>query len=61
MRIAEKEHKKIKKIVAKGNTVKKTSTKTDNSLPVWFDKDLKNEETSKEEVEELNKILEELV
>ncbi len=61
MSIAEKEHKKIKKIVAKGNTVKKTSTKTDNSLPVWFDKDLKNEETSKEEVEELNKILEELV
>lgn len=61
MRIAEKEHKKIKKIVAKGNTVKKASTKIDNSLPVWFDKDLKNEETSKEEAEELNKILEELV
>ena len=61
MRIAEKEHKKIKKIVAKGNTVKKTSTKIDNSLPVWFDQDLKNEETSKEEAEELNKILEELV
>ena len=61
MKIAEKEHKKVKRAFEKNKTTKSSSTKKDTNLPAWFDKDLENEETSKEEVEELNKILEELV
>ena len=61
MKIAEKEHKKVKRAFEKNKTTKSNNTKKEANLPAWFDKDLENEETSKEEVEELNKILEELV
>ena len=61
MKIAEKEHKKVKKAFEKNTTSKKSSTKKEASLPAWFDKELENEKTTDEEVAELNKILEELV
>ena len=61
MKIAEKEHKKVKKAFEKNTTSKKSSTKKEVSLPAWFDKELENEKTTEEEVAELNKILEELV
>ena len=61
MRIAEKEHKKMKKILTKNKTVKSTSSKKENNLPAWFDKELENTETTEEEANELNQILKELV
>lgn len=61
MKIAEKEHKKVKKAFEKNTTSKKSSTKKEASLPAWFDKELENEKTTEAEVAELNKILEELV
>ena len=61
MKIAEKEHKKVKKAFEKNTTSKKSSPKKEASLPAWFDKELENEKTTQEEVAELNKILEELV
>ena len=61
MKIAEKEHKKVKKAFEKNTTSKKSSPKKEASLPAWFDKELENEKTTEEEVAELNKILEELV
>ncbi len=61
MKIAEKEHKKVKKAFEKNTTSKKSSPKKEASLPAWFDKELENEKTTEAEVAELNKILEELV
>ena len=60
MKIAEKEHKKMKKVLTKDKT-KSTLVKKEAKLPAWFDQELENNETSKEEEEEMNKILEELV
>jgi len=64
MRITEKEHKKIKKMLKpKEATVKvKNKKEEDNkNLPIWFNSVQDVEETTKEEVEELDKILSELV
>ena len=64
MKIAEKEHKKMKTLLNKtksNKTSKSTTTKKDASLPAWFDKELDNTETTPEEEEELNQILKELV
>ena len=61
MKIAEKEHKKIKKVLAKGKTSKSSAQKKEATLPAWFNKELENEETTQEEEEELNRILSELV
>lgn len=64
MKIAEKEHKKMKTLLNKTKstkTTKSTTTKKDASLPAWFDKELDNTETTPEEEEELNQILKELV
>lgn len=64
MKIAEKEHKKMKNLLNKtksNKTSKSTTTKKDASLPAWFDKELDNAETTPEEEEELNQILKELV
>ncbi len=57
MRITEKEHKKIKKIVkpAKEKKIK------EESLPVWFDNDNEVKEVTKEEEQEMEDILKELV
>ncbi|MBP3445514.1 MAG: DnaD domain protein [Bacilli bacterium] len=49
MALAEKEYKKSKKI--------KTKTKIVEEKPEWFNKEIKNEQASKEEVEEINKLL----
>lgn len=64
MKIAEKEHKKMKTLLNKTKstkTTKSTTTKKEASLPAWFDKELDNAETTPEEEEELNQILKELV
>ena len=61
MKVAEKEHKKMKKILEKGKENKKVVIKKEVNVPVWFDKQLENEVTSEEEAAELNQILEELV
>ena len=61
MKVAEKEHKKLKKIANKSQVKSVSKTKKETSLPAWFDKNLENEETTPEEEEELNKILQELV
>ena len=62
MKITEKEHKKLKKIVTKKNkVVKKKDDSNDNNIPAWFDKETNVEETTKEESEELDKILKELI
>lgn len=61
MKVAEKEHKKTKRILTKTTSQTRTFTKKEASLPAWFNKELENTETSQEEVEELDKILEELV
>ena len=64
MKIAEKEHKKMKTLLNKTKstkTTKSTTTKKEASLPAWFDKELENTETTPEEEEELNQILKELV
>lgn len=60
MRISEKEHKKLKKqFENKNNSVKtaKPYIKREEQLPDWFNKELKNEEMSIEEKEELDNIL----
>ncbi|MCI8459781.1 MAG: hypothetical protein HFE81_00150 [Bacilli bacterium] len=63
MRITEKEHKKIKKLIKSKETEKDKKVKTDTSknLPAWFNQEQEVLETTKEEVEELDKILNELV
>ena len=58
MEVAEKEHKKIKKLTEK----KTSSTKNNNikeELPSWFEKNIEKKEMSKEEKEELNNLLKE--
>ena len=63
MKVAEKEHKKMKNILNKNKTktMKSTAVKKEAKLPAWFDKELENTETTPEEEEELNQILKELV
>lgn len=59
MKVAEKEHKKIKKLLEKDNTGK-TYTKAKNikeELPSWFEKNIDKKEISKEEQEELDNLL----
>ncbi len=60
MKITEKEHKKMKKIIGK-ETPKRTSSKRVEQLPAWFDKDLDKTTPSDEEQDELDRILQELV
>ncbi len=61
MEITEKEHKKIKKMMNK-NTNKQTKSKTTTKekLPVWFNQELNKEETTEEEVKEMEDILSQL-
>lgn len=61
MKIAEKEHKKIKRVLVKDKTSKNSTQKKEATLPAWFNKELENKETTQEEEEELNRILSELV
>lgn len=61
MRISEKEHKKLKKQFENKNNAKAPSVVTKNKkieeLPDWFNKDLKNEEMTEDDVKELDDIL----
>jgi len=57
MKITEKEHKKMKKLV----NVKTTKKGVKEDLPVWFDNEVKDTIVSKEEEEEFENILNELV
>jgi len=59
MRITEKEHKKMKKMI-EAKKKSKPKAKKEENLPAWFNKELEKEETSKEESEELEKILDSL-
>lgn len=60
MRITEKEHKKLKKIINKEVPKTKITNKTE-SLPAWFNKEIDKKEPTPEEKDELNQILKELV
>lgn len=60
MRISEKEHKKLKKQFESKKETKTTyvpKTKKIEEVPDWFNKDLKNEEMTEEEMKELDDIL----
>jgi len=59
MKITEKEHKKMKKMI-EAKKKSKPKAKKEENLPAWFNKELEKEETSKEESEELEKILDSL-
>ena len=65
MRFTEKEYKKMKKIANKvSNTNTKTKTyknKEQEILPDWFDKEVSTDQVSKEEEDELDKILSSIV
>lgn len=62
MKITEKEHKKMKKMVQNKKTTKiKEKTNNKESLPAWFDQNLESKIPTEEEKEELDKILKELV
>lgn len=59
MKVAEKEHRKIKKLMEKDNSGK-TYTKAKNvkeEVPSWFEKNIDKKEISKEEQEELDNFL----
>ena len=60
MRVAEKEHKKLKRLLNKNKeeTKKKTEIKQE-ILPSWFDKEYDSHELSQEEKEELDNLLKE--
>ena len=59
MRITEKEHKKMKKMINK--PVKATGNTKEEPLPAWFDKNIEKENPTDTELEELDNILKELV
>ena len=64
MKFAEKEHKKMKKMIKSKEDkikVKDKSKEKDSNLPVWFNKNNDIEQTTSEEVEELDRILNDLV
>lgn len=63
MKITEKEHKKLKRMMNKNSTspTKNKTPTTQRELPIWFNKNLEKEELSTEDAEEIDKILEELV
>ena len=62
MRIAEKEHKKIKKMLEKNvSKPKQASSKPKEELPDWFEKEIEKKEISKEDKEELDNLLKDFV
>lgn len=60
MKITEKEHKKMRKMMGKDTSKKVVSAKKEQ-LPAWFDKDLEKNVPTEEEKDELDRILQELV
>lgn len=59
MRVAEKEHKKIKKLTEKKTETQKKEISKEESLPSWFGKELESKKMTKEEQEELDNLLKE--
>lgn len=59
MAVAEKEHKKIKKLMEKPNKVENKTTSKKEELPSWFEKNIEKQDISKEEQEELDNLLKE--
>ena len=55
MRVAEKEHKKIKRLVEKSSIIKNNVSKEE--LPSWFEKNIEKVETTSEEQKELDDLL----
>lgn len=60
MQLTMKEHKKLQKII-KPNEKNTVKAKNNQELPVWFNKENEVEETSEDDVKELDEILNELV
>ena len=62
MKITEKEHKKLKKLINKDKKESKRVVKAqkEEPIPAWFDKELEKSEVSDEEQDEMNKLLEEI-
>ncbi|MEG1351186.1 MAG: DnaD domain protein [Bacilli bacterium] len=56
MKVAEKEHKKLKNILVKSNY---KPNNNESNLPIWFNKNLEKEELTKDEEKELNDIMKE--
>ena len=61
MRITEKEHKKMKRMISPSTKKEKRPSAPKADVPVWFDQDPEKQELSQEDSEEMSKILEELV
>lgn len=63
MKITEKEHKKLKKMMTKSSKepVVKHPVKETKEVPIWFNQDLEKEDLSEQDALEIDKILEELV
>ena len=62
MKFAEKKHKEFNKKIHSKNTVKeKVKVEKDSSVPIWFNKEQDILKTSREEEEEFDKLLKELV
>ena len=62
MAVAEKEHKKIKKLMeskTKNPTAYQKSQTKNEELPIWFEKNIEKKEISKEEQEEIDNLLKE--
>ncbi len=59
MKVTEKEHKKMKRIVNK-NKSKRQLEKQKEELPVWFNQKLENTDTTEDEAREMEEILKEL-
>ncbi len=60
MRISEKEHKKMKKLIEKKTTSTKVVKKEKEILPDWFDQPVEKVASTKEEEQELTDLLKEL-
>lgn len=62
MRITEKEHKKLKRLMnKKGQKESSSKNQSNTHVPIWFNQELDKEEVSQEDSEEMEKLLEELV
>jgi len=64
MRITEKEHKKLRKLIKPKETISKSKiikTNDQQNIPIWFNKEQDLEATTQEEIEELDRILNDLV
>ncbi len=60
MEITEKEHKKLKRLI-ENKVQKEKPAKKDTKLPLWFNKEIEKDEITKEEQEEMDKLLADLV